>query len=80
MQVMGAIMYGAAALFFCACIFMRKQIVLAVGIVEQAAKALAYLPTLLLVPLVQAIGFTIFMVPWVIYVLFLASSGNIIDL
>jgi len=76
MQVIGAILYAVAALLFCSCVFMRKQIMLAVGIVEQAAKALIALPTLLLLPVVQAIAFTIFMIPWIIYVLFLASSGE----
>ena len=76
MQVFGALLYVAAALLFCACVFMRKQIMLAIGIVEQAAKALTALPTLLALPVMQAIAFTIFMVPWIIYVIYLASSGD----
>lgn len=76
MQVFGSLLYVAAALLFCACVFMRKQIMLAISIVEQAAKALTALPTLLALPVMQAIAFTIFMVPWIIYVIYLASSGD----
>ena len=76
MQVFGAIIFGAAFLYFCACVFMRKQIMLAIGIIKQAAKALTALPTLLALPVAQAIGITIFMVPWTFYVIYLASSGD----
>jgi len=76
MQVFGAIIFAAAFLYFCACIFMRKQIMLAIGIIKQAAKALTALPTLLALPVVQAIGITIFLVPWTFYVIYLASSGE----
>jgi hypothetical protein len=76
MQVFGAIIFAAAFLYFCACIFMRKQIMLAIGIIKQAAKALTALPTLLALPVAQAIGITIFLVPWTFYVIYLASSGD----
>jgi len=77
MQVFGAILFGAAFLYFCACVFMRKQIMLAIGIIKQAARALTVLPTLLALPIVQAIGVTIFLVPWTFYVIYLASSGDL---
>ena len=76
MQVFGAIIFAAAFLYFCACVFMRKQIMLAIGIIKQAARALTALPTLLALPVVQAIGITIFLVPWTFYVIYLASSGD----
>lgn len=44
---------------------------------KQAAKALATMPALLALPVMQAIGLLIFIIPWIIYVLFLASSGTV---
>lgn len=64
-------------LYFCLMVVLRKRIQLAIGIVKQAARALASMPTLTLLPVVQATVLVMFLVPWVIYVLYLASSGDI---
>lgn len=67
---------GVCFLYFCLMVVLRKRVNLAIGIVKQAARALAYMPTLLTVPIVQAIGLVLFLVPWVIYLVYLASSGD----
>ncbi|KAJ1423001.1 plasma-membrane choline transporter-domain-containing protein [Ochromonadaceae sp. CCMP2298] len=77
MRVLSYIGFAITALYLCLVLVMRKRIQLAIGIVKQASKALATMPTLMLLPVLQAFGICLFLVPWVIYVLFLASSGDI---
>lgn len=76
MRVFAYIGWIVTFLYFCLIVVLRKRLALAVGIVKQAARALASMPSLLAVPLLQTIGITIFLVPWVIYVVYLASSGD----
>ncbi len=76
MKTFSYIGMGFTALYFCLIVVLRKRIQLAIGIVKQASKALATMPTLLALPVVQAVGLTAFLVPWIIYVLYLASSGD----
>lgn len=64
-------------LYVCLIIVMRKRVQLALGIIKQAAKALATIPTLIFLPVCQSAGLVIFLVPWVFYVIYLASSGDI---
>ena len=59
-------------------IVMRKRINLAIGIVHEAARAMNAIHAIVLVPVIQVSGLIIFMVFWVIYCFFLASSGDII--
>ena len=77
MRFFGYFGLACTAIYLCLVIVMRKRIQLAIGIVKQAAKALATMPALLALPVVQAIGLLIFIIPWIIYVLFLASSGTV---
>lgn len=67
---------ACCVIYFCVIVVLRKRIQLAIGVVKQAARALARMPTLLFVPVVQSVGIVMFLVPWVIYVLCLASSGT----
>ena len=64
-------------LYICLLIVLRKRINLAIGIVKEAARAMAAMPVILLLPVVQALGIVVFLVPWVIYMLYLASSGEV---
>lgn len=77
MRFFGYFGLAVTAIYLCLVLVMRKRIQLAIGIVKQAAKALATMPALLALPVLQAIGLLIFIIPWIIYVLFLASSGTI---
>ena len=76
MRVFGYFGLACTALYLCLVLVMRKRIHLAIGIVKQAGKALATMPALLGLPVAQAIGLLLFIIPWIIYVLFLASSGE----
>lgn len=69
-------LFGVAGIYACLLYVMRKRIVLAVGVVKEASKALASMPALLAVPIWQAVGVVCFLVPWMIYTLYLASSGD----
>ena len=77
MYVVSYIVMAACALYLCLLVVMRKRINLAIGIVKEAARALAAMPIILALPLVQAVGLLIFLIPWTAYVIFLASSGDV---
>lgn len=64
-------------LYLCFLCVMRKRIMLALGIIKEAARALAAMPILVFMPIIQTLGIVIFLVPWTIYSLYLASSGDV---
>lgn len=76
MKIFAYFGWGVCGLYFCLIVVLRKRLSLAIGVVKQASRALANMPTLLALPLLQAVALTIFLVPWVIYILYLASSGD----
>jgi hypothetical protein len=78
MYVVTYIVFALCVLYVCFLVVMRKRINLAIGIVKEAARALASMPAILLLPLVQAVGLLLFLVPWTAYVIFLASSGDVV--
>eukprot|EP01034_Spumella_vulgaris_P029478 gene29478-36540_t len=55
MKVFAYIGMGATVLYFCLIVVMRKRVQLAIGIVKQASKALATMPALIALPVVQAV-------------------------
>jgi hypothetical protein len=77
MQILSFIGMGLSVLYFCLLLVLRKRVTLAIGIVKETARALASIPILIFLPVLQVIGVTIFLVPWVIYVIYLASSGEV---
>lgn len=56
---------------------LRKQIVLAVGSVKEAGRAVNKMPLILAVPVLQAIGFIVFITLFLFYGVNLASLGEI---
>jgi hypothetical protein len=48
-----------------------------ISITKEACKAFAAMPMLLIFPVLQAIGIAIFLIPWIIYCGYLASSGEV---
>jgi choline transporter-like protein 2/4/5 len=76
-KVFSYIGFGLCILYVCFLLVMRKRIQLAIGIVKEAARSLAAMPVLIFLPVLQAIGLVIFLVPWLIYCVYLASSGDI---
>jgi choline transporter-like protein 2/4/5 len=77
MRVIAYIGMAITFCYLCLIIVLRKRVNLAIGIVKQAARALTSMPTLLLMPVIQSFAMAFFLAPWVIYTLFLASSGEI---
>lgn len=67
---------ACAFLYLCLILVLGKRINMAVSIVKEAARALAAMPTLILSPLFQIIGLVLFLVPWFIYMLYIASAGK----
>lgn len=70
-------LFFLAGLWFCFVCCMRKRIMLAIGIVKEAAKCLATMPLLVVFPAFQTLGLVAFLVPWFIFCLFLGSSGEL---
>jgi choline transporter-like protein 2/4/5 len=54
----------------------RKRIMLAIGIVKEAARSIAAMPIIVVFPIVQITALVIFVLPWFIYCLYLASAGE----
>jgi len=75
-RAIGYIFAVGAFLYFCVIVCMREQINLAIGLVKEAAKAMQAMRTIVFIPFLQAFGFGLFMVPWVFYILYLASLGD----
>jgi hypothetical protein len=67
---------GLSALYLCLILVLSKRINMAVSIVKEAARALGAMPTLIFSPIVQILGLVIFLVPWFIYMLYIASAGD----
>jgi choline transporter-like protein 2/4/5 len=65
-------------LYLCLLIVMRKRVQLAIGVVKEAARALGSMPFLILMPVMQVVAMVIFLIPWVIYLFYLASSGEVV--
>jgi choline transporter-like protein 2/4/5 len=75
---MGYFFLGLAALWFCIICCLRARIFLAIGITKEAAKALGAMTSLILFPVVQTAGIIAFTMVWGVYMLYLASSGDIV--
>ena len=73
----GYFFLACAFLFACFICCIRSRISLAISITKEACKAFAAMPMLLIFPVLQAIGIAIFLIPWVIYCAYLASSGEV---
>ena len=78
MKVFACVGFGVSALYFCFLVVMRKRVQLAIHVIQEAAKALAAMPFLIVMPIIQVVGMVLFLVPWFIYVVYLASSGNMV--
>ena len=78
MEVVSYITFVIGGLYLCLLLVMRERVQLAIAVVKEAARALGSMPALLGLPLLQAIGLTLFLLPWVVYAIYLASSGDIV--
>jgi choline transporter-like protein 2/4/5 len=75
-RITAYVLIGFAVAYWLLMLAMRKRIELAIILTEQAAKALLDMPTLIFVPLFQAVGFVLFLLPWTFYVVYTASLGQ----
>lgn len=75
-RVFSYIGFALTGLYFCLIIVLRKRIQLAIGVVKETARVLGAIPVLIVMPILQTTGIVIFLIPWIIYVLYLASSGT----
>ena len=69
---------GLAGVYALVIVVLRKRIMLALGVVKEACRAVAALPLLTAFPLFQVAGLLCFMFPWFIYAFFLASSAEVV--
>ena len=74
---MSVISYACAALWFLIICATRKRIYLAIAIVKEASSAISAMPILIAYPILPVLGFVLFLIPWVVYMVYLASSGEI---
>lgn len=76
MYVFAYFTMGLSVIYILIIIVLRSRIGLAIGIVKQTARILSSMPLILLVPVIQTIGLVAFLAVWFIYILYLASSGE----
>jgi len=69
--------FACTFLYFCLIIILCKRIMLAIGIVLEASKSITSMPLLILMPIIQVTGCVAFLIPWTIFVAYLASSGDV---
>lgn len=77
MEILSYVIIGFGCLYFLLMLWLRKRIKLAIGITKEAAKAVNAMPLIIGFPVMQSIGLLLFLVPWFVYCLYLASSGDI---
>lgn len=70
------VLYGIGGLLVLLFLFMRKRIQLAMGCVKETSKAIIAMPIIILFPVIQALGFMVFMIIWSVYAVNLASMGE----
>jgi len=74
------VLFGLGAIIIFLTIFLRKQIMLAMACVREAARAIGSMPLIVLFPVVQTAGFLVFAILWLIYAVYLASTGDISEM
>lgn len=70
-------LYAAGGLLVLLFLFMRKRIQLAMGCVKETSKAIMKMPMIILFPVVQGLGFMVFMIAWTVYAVNIASMGEL---
>jgi hypothetical protein len=70
LEVLSIFMLIASIIFICLMISMRKSIDLAVETVALTARCIEDMPLIVLVPVMQILGFFLFLMPWVVYIFY----------
>lgn len=76
-RISSYVLFALGGILVLLMICLRKQIQLAIGCVKETGKAVTHMPAILFVPVIQAIGFIIFMIAFLTYGIYLASQGKI---
>jgi hypothetical protein len=76
LQVFTYGLWVCGGLMFCLVLFMRRRIMLAIGLTKESAVALSTMPLLTVFPAFQSAGIILFSVIWMVYAVFLASMGE----
>lgn len=74
------VLFGIGAIVVFLTIFLRRQIMLAMACVREAARAIGAMPLIVLFPVIQTIGFMAFAIVWLLYAVHLASTGDITEM
>ena len=77
MTIAAYIVLFFAVMFLGLMLVLRKRVQLAIAVIKEAARSLAAIPALIFMPVLQSLGLVIFLVPWVVYCVYLASSGEL---
>jgi hypothetical protein len=75
-QCLSAICLGVAIVWFVLMCLWRSAINLAVKTISLTAECIESMPLIVITPVVQVIGVTLFCLPWVFYCYFIASNGK----
>lgn len=73
-------MFGLGAIVVFLTIFLRKQIMLAMACVREAARSIGSMPIIVAFPLIQGTGLVLFLAVWLAFAVSLASTGEISDM
>eukprot|EP00640_Fibrocapsa_japonica_P000844 CAMPEP_0113952300 /NCGR_PEP_ID=MMETSP1339-20121228/90330_1 /TAXON_ID=94617 /ORGANISM="Fibrocapsa japonica" /LENGTH=739 /DNA_ID=CAMNT_0000960877 /DNA_START=109 /DNA_END=2330 /DNA_ORIENTATION=+ /assembly_acc=CAM_ASM_000762 len=76
MKICAGIAGVLAIVWMCLACCMRKNIILAGGVITEAARPVLLMPILFAWPILQLIGVLLFMWPWTYYVIYTASMGE----
>jgi len=77
-QVLAYIGFGFSLFWLCLILYLRDRIRLAVGLVVETARALNKIPALIIaVPIMQVVGLVAFTLPWLFFVIYMASLGDV---
>eukprot|EP00640_Fibrocapsa_japonica_P000767 CAMPEP_0113938732 /NCGR_PEP_ID=MMETSP1339-20121228/5151_1 /TAXON_ID=94617 /ORGANISM="Fibrocapsa japonica" /LENGTH=593 /DNA_ID=CAMNT_0000941985 /DNA_START=62 /DNA_END=1843 /DNA_ORIENTATION=+ /assembly_acc=CAM_ASM_000762 len=77
LKIFGYVLIALGIIWIVFLICLRKRIQLAISIIKEASKSIMDMPLIVLFPVIQVIGTICFLIPWIIYVLYLASSGEV---
>lgn len=72
------VLYACGGLLMLLFLFMRKRIQLAMGCVKETSKAVMKMPLIILCPVLQGLGFCLFMIAWTVYSVNIASMGELV--
>lgn len=75
--ILSILAHVGAGLWFLTVCFMRKRISLAISCVKEASNAMSAMPIIIISPFFQVVGMCAFLIPFGIYMAYLASSGEV---